>query len=108
MEDAIAEVLREQGQDLIPLVAIIMTMVTGMVISLIIGWVVVRNGRERERSRREIAAYVAEGSIEPGDAERILAPTPWYSREAGAAVKQWRASCNRNGWREGPAPAADA
>jgi hypothetical protein len=108
MEDAFAEVLREQGQDLIPLVAIVMTMITGMVISLIIGWVVVRNGRERERSRREIAAYVAEGSIDPADAERILAPSPWYSREAGAAMKNWRVSCHRKGWREGPAPAAKA
>jgi hypothetical protein len=26
----------------------------------------------RERSRREIAAYVAEGSIKPEDAERLL------------------------------------
>lgn len=26
----------------------------------------------RERTRREVAAYVAEGSITPGDAERIL------------------------------------
>ncbi|MCB9845024.1 MAG: hypothetical protein H6811_03425 [Phycisphaeraceae bacterium] len=28
--------------------------------------------RQREESRREIAAYVAEGSISPQDAERIL------------------------------------
>jgi hypothetical protein len=30
-------------------------------------------GREREAARREIAAYVAEGSMTPEQAERILA-----------------------------------
>ncbi|GJQ30084.1 MAG: hypothetical protein HBSAPP03_19680 [Phycisphaerae bacterium] len=29
--------------------------------------------KEREQTRRELAAYVAEGSIRPEDAERILA-----------------------------------
>ena len=101
MEDAIAEVLRENSHDLIPLVAIFMTMVTGMVIALVIGWVIVRNGRERERSRREIAAYVAEGTIAPDDAERILAPSPWYSRQAGKVAREW--SAQKKGWREGPA-----
>ena len=28
--------------------------------------------RQRERTKREIAAYVAEGSISPQDAERII------------------------------------
>jgi len=28
--------------------------------------------REKERSRREIAAYVAEGSITPDDGERLI------------------------------------
>jgi len=32
-----------------------------------------RRLKEREKSRREIAAYVAEGTISPEDAERILA-----------------------------------
>ncbi len=31
------------------------------------------NTRQREQSRREIAAYVAEGSISPDDAVRMLA-----------------------------------
>mgnify|MGYP005842603085 CR=1 FL=1 len=29
-------------------------------------------GREREKSRREIAAYIAEGSMSPEDGERLL------------------------------------
>lgn len=32
----------------------------------------VLTNRQRERSRREIAAYVAEGSMTPDDAERLL------------------------------------
>ena len=32
-----------------------------------------RKVRQREETRREIAAYVAEGSISPEDAERLLA-----------------------------------
>ena len=58
-----------------------------------------------EHEPRLVAAYVAEGSISPDDAERILAPSPWYSREAGAAMKNWRACGVRKGWREGTAPA---
>ena len=32
--------------------------------------------KERERTRRELAAYVAEGSMTPDDAERLLKATP--------------------------------
>lgn len=32
--------------------------------------------KEREKSRRELAAYVAEGSMTPADAERILKAEP--------------------------------
>lgn len=32
--------------------------------------------RQREMTKREIAAYVAEGSMTPGDAERILKAEP--------------------------------
>jgi len=31
-----------------------------------------QNRKERERTKRELAAYVAEGSMTPADAERIL------------------------------------
>ena len=33
-----------------------------------------RQNQELEQSRREIAAYVAEGSITPADAQKLLAP----------------------------------
>ena len=32
----------------------------------------VKNTRERERSRRELAAYIAEGTMTPDDAVRLL------------------------------------
>jgi len=32
----------------------------------------VANTKEREKTKRELAAYVAEGSMTPADAERIL------------------------------------
>ncbi|MCC5824202.1 MAG: hypothetical protein LAT64_12680 [Phycisphaerales bacterium] len=40
--------------------------------------------RQTEQSRREIAAYVAEGSISPEDGERLLKagrepPKPWWA-----------------------------
>ena len=57
---------------LIPLVAIggglcvaVIAIVAGTVRS-------VSSRKQREESRREIAAYVAEGSMTPDDAERIL------------------------------------
>lgn len=42
-------------------------------------------GRAREEARREIAAYVAEGSMTPEDAERIL--------NAGKSSEKKRSCC---------------
>ena len=58
--------------EIIPIVAI-----TGAFVMIIIGMVMktVNNAyetKQREETRREVAAYVAEGSISPDDAERIL------------------------------------
>ena len=36
----------------------------------------VMNKREEEQTKREIAAYVAEGSITPDDAQQIIASRP--------------------------------
>jgi hypothetical protein len=43
--------------------------ITAIVFNTVKGMV---NSANREKSRREVAAYVAEGSITPEDAERIL------------------------------------
>ncbi len=51
-----------------------------LIVSTIVGGVTrIHRTRQREESRREIAAYIAEGSMTPDDAERIL--------EAG--MKSW-------------------
>lgn len=58
--------------NLIPIVGIIAGCSVGA-ISIIFGCMyAISNRRQREQSRREIAAYVAEGSMTPQDAERIL------------------------------------
>ena len=57
---------------IIPLVAITLGCATGMI--AIIGTVIARTSasRQREQTRREIAAYVAEGTITPDDAVAML------------------------------------
>jgi hypothetical protein len=58
----------------IAIVAIVFGSVAGAVSS-------VTKSRERERTRREIAAYVAEGSIEPDKAAELLRAEPPASDE---------------------------
>lgn len=56
---------------------IAVVMVPGAAIAIVAvildNWRKVQHTRQREESRREIAAYVAEGSLSPDDAVRILA-----------------------------------
>lgn len=53
---------------------------------------VVKARREIEQSRRELAAYVAEGTLSADDAERLLAPSPWFARSARhVGAKFWQA-----------------
>lgn len=64
------------ADELVPIFAISGSMIFGLL------WLVVwffsdrRKTIERERTKREIAAYVAEGTISPQDAERIIAAQP--------------------------------
>ncbi|MCL4220316.1 MAG: hypothetical protein KJZ65_02990 [Phycisphaerales bacterium] len=61
-----------QAQDLIPLVAIVGGIAVA-IIAIIAGTIrATCRTKEVETTRREMAAYVAEGSITPGDAERLL------------------------------------
>ena len=58
---------------LIPLVAIVGGLFVG-VVAIIAGTITsVSSRKQKEESRREIAAYVAEGSISPDDAAKLLA-----------------------------------
>lgn len=75
--DAILDNLANARPDeLIPLVAIITIFGGGIVlgaIGIVFGSItaIVRS-KEIEKSRREVAAYVAEGSISPEEGERLL------------------------------------
>jgi len=63
----------EVSRNIIPLVAIGGGLLVAMVAIVVGGIKTVFTVRAREASRREIAAYVAEGSISPEQAERLLA-----------------------------------
>lgn len=69
----------------------------GIVAVMVITWTIcraaVRCTAQREQTRREIAAYVAEGSLSPEDAERIIQPSPWWAKHCGGVFNAVR----RNG-----------
>lgn len=44
--------------------------------------------REKEQTKREIAAYVAEGSISPDDAARLLAADPGEGGKLASRIKE--------------------
>jgi hypothetical protein len=58
--------------DLIPVIAIVGG-ITVALVAIVFGTVKsMLDTRAREATKREIAAYVAEGSISPDDAERLI------------------------------------
>jgi chromate transport protein ChrA len=89
--DNIVAIFQEDPGKLIVVVAIVgglliaaTSMLTGMVVQI-------AKTAERERSRREIAAYVAEGSITPEVAERLMAAGK--GKGAGKAKSSGFGSC---------------
>ena len=67
--------------DAIPLVAIGGGLMVAIVAILTGGITKATRTRAREASKREVAAYVAEGSISPADAEKLLrADQPHWER----------------------------
>ncbi len=56
----------------IPLVAIVLGCATGMVAIIATAITRATTSRHREQTRREVAAYVAEGTISPDDAVAML------------------------------------
>lgn len=71
--------------ELIALVAVVggLTFLTLAVLGGV--WGFASRSRERERTTREVAAYVAEGSIDAADAERLLIA----SRNPKRALDRW-------------------
>lgn len=66
--EAIVEALAEQPGLLIPIVSLAL----GIPLAAFGLYAWVATEREKERTRREVAAYVAEGSMTPEDAAKLL------------------------------------
>ncbi len=67
-------------------------MLTSVVIIALISRSARQGTREREQTRREIAAYVAEGTLTSEDAERLLSPSPWWIKTVCVKGKDVRES----------------
>lgn len=87
------EILRSLGRQPELFIGLTLGLASLIMVTLVV-WIgtraQVRKAEAREHSRRELAAYVAEGSISPEDAERMLQPRPWW---AGGAKNGFDACC---------------
>ncbi len=70
--DALLEALAEDPGVIVGAIAVVGMILIGLPAVMMGIAANMSNTKERERSRREIAAYVAEGSMSPDDAERLL------------------------------------
>jgi len=72
MQEALKQLLDKDATLLIPIAIFLMVGVIA-VVAIVFGTMArMVNSKESERSRREIAAYIAEGSMTPEDGERLL------------------------------------
>jgi len=75
MQDISQSLANDPGL-LIPIIAIGGSFIAG-VIAIIFGTIMkISTHSEHEKSRREIAAYVAEGSMSPEDGAKLLSAAP--------------------------------
>ncbi|MCK4874122.1 MAG: hypothetical protein KAS72_15470 [Phycisphaerales bacterium] len=77
--DSLFGILENDPELMIPILGIAFGCTVGIVAIIATNMASVRRTRAREQSRREIAAYIAEGSMTPEQGERLL--------EAGNARK---------------------
>lgn len=70
-----------ESGDIVPIVAIFTAGFVGLVWAVLSVVQGMRRDREREQSRREIAAYIAEGSMTPEQGERLMNAGPRKSAE---------------------------
>ena len=72
MEEAIIRLMERDPALMIPIIFVLDMGVIG-VVAIVFGTISsMVTSREQERTRREIAAYIAEGSMTPEDGERLL------------------------------------
>lgn len=72
MMDILNRIAENEPEILIPIIAIVLGCSFGIIA---VAFTMIRDmvrSRDLERSRREIAAYIAEGSMSPDEGERIL------------------------------------
>ncbi len=67
----------------VPVIAIVGTAVVAVVAIVIVNLRMMMSSRAMEQTRREIAAYVAEGTISPEEAERLRKAGPAKARQGG-------------------------
>jgi len=90
--DRLFDLIQSNPGSMLPIVLGIPGMICAVLAIWVIAAATVKGTREKEKARREIAAYVAEGSMTSEDAERLLEPQPWYAR--GGAEK-WAEGAGR-------------
>lgn len=88
--DTILEIFSDEPQKLIAIIAVIGGMTIAIISIVTSALVRVVQTTERERSRRELAAYVAEGSMQPEVAERLLSKRAAKGRRRGCG---WLGPC---------------
>lgn len=88
--DAIVELFGDDPQKLIGAIAIIGGLTIATISIVTSALVRIVQTTERERSRRELAAYVAEGTMQPEVAERLLSKHASKGRRRGCG---WMGSC---------------
>jgi hypothetical protein len=71
--DTLIQTFADDPSEFIPFFAIALGIMVGVI--AVVGGIVagVLQSRDRERTKREVAAYLAEGSISDEQAERLLA-----------------------------------
>lgn len=72
IDQAIANLINNDPGMLIPIIAIVGGMIFAFCIITITSFAGVARSKQLEVSRREIAAYIAEGSMTPDEGERLL------------------------------------
>ena len=63
------EIIKDLDEGVLIFVGIATCVIIGMLLKTV---TIIVTGMSRERSRREIAAYIAEGSITPDQGERLM------------------------------------
>ncbi len=76
MVDAMSMLAQVTPKEMIPIIVVGGSMAVAMVGTIMWAIVATVRTKEQERTRREVSAYVAEGSMSPEEGERLLRAGP--------------------------------